>query len=718
MERVVDYPNMGARRLEPVGMIDDVGDETSESPILVQITQTLRRHKWVIIATGIAGLLCGLALTLVTPPTYSATTRLQINPEPTEVINVGDVEKAPQRDIASDQTAIGLLQSRSLAERVARSLNLANDPEVVNQELARNTRARAAQGVVRGGTSVEPLRESRLVDVSFASGNPQLAARVANSLAENFIQANLDRRFEQSAFVRDYLQDRLKAIRDTLENSERALVDFERNQGIVTIQSESGGNPTSQTINNAQLASVAAALAEAENKRIATEQRYRQFSPLAQSGQTGDRALQTQISQLKADRAQKAEVFKDDYPEIVELDQQIAVLSSEARRGNQGNAQTYAAEYRAALGEEKALREKLNELRTSVLNERADSGQFTILSREVDTNRALYDALLQRYKEVGVAGGVGENEVAIVDRATAPGSPVSPILSLNLGVGLAFGLLAGLLGSFAYDMLREFVVGPDDVKNRLGLKALGVIPIIADDTTPRLELDDPKSPVTEAYLAVANLLQFSSNEGVPPALLLTSTLPEEGKSSSSYGLARSFVRMGMRVVLMDADLRRPTFKSGQNEQKGVTHLLTGHATVDEVIVEGASGVSLIPAGGTPPNPSELFAGGKIRSVLSELRQRFDVIIIDAPPILEFVDAPALAGIADGTVVVIESGKVHVPHARNSIRKLKSAGANVVGAVITKYKQGTEGYGYGYSYDYKYEQSDADGAIENERRIIV
>jgi len=686
------------------------GEDSAIPVIALQMIAATKRHKWIIAGVGLAGMLLGLVLALITPPQYQATTRLQVNPEPTRVLeNKGDVSQRAKGDLANDQTVLGLLRARSLYERVVRDLNLAGDEDFVDQTLPRDTRQNIAASIVANNVTIEPVRQGRLVDIKFVYGEPTQAARISNAVAENFIQANLDSRIEQSSFVRDYLEKQLATTRDKLEMSERDLLAFERSKGIVTVQGASAdGTLTSQSISNIELSSLAERLAVAQNNRIAAEQKYRNMSS-APASDVAVGTLRGELAKLRVEEAELAKTFLPDYPELATVREKIRSLrneigSAQSVQGGERN-QTLRAEYLAALGEEKELERRLNDVKALMLRERGEGAQYTILSRDVDNNRQLYDALLQRYKEVGVTGSVGENEVAIVDRAQVPSSPVWPIIPLNLVAGLVLGLLCGFVGSFGYDLLHEKISGPRDVEKRLGLKSLGTVPKLADDQSVSEMLNDPKSPITEAYLNIANVLRLATANGIPRTLLITSTVPEEGKSSTSFGLARSFMRAGKRVLLVDADLRRPTFRIEGSYDKlpGLSNLLTGTATIEQAIVKGDHGISMILTGGAPPNPSELFSGDRIHELVRELGERFDVVLFDAPPLLALVDAPALASVCEATLLVVQANKIRVPHVQSSISSLRKVGAYIVGAVVTKYDaeadDSTYDYGYGYGYGY-------------------
>lgn len=705
----------------------EAASNSGMSAILFHAFDTVNRHKLPIIGAGVAGILLGVIIALMTPPQYRATTRVEINTDPTEVLP-NEIPRTGGSSIIYDRTALGLLEARSLADRVARDLNLASDPAVVDQTLPRDTRQQIAAGVVQQGTSIELIQMSRLVDIGFSFGEPGLAARIANGIAENFIQASLDRHGEQAQFQRKFLEGQLATVRDKLEQSERDILSFERAEDIVAINGRTeNGEPTSESISNLQLETMAGAYANAQKDRISAEQAYRKAAQTPVDATEVSGALD-QIAQLRAKEAELSKTFLPDYPKLVALRANIDVLERGIVRiesdASSRQSQKLRAKYQIALAEEQQFEKALQKVKSAILVERGDNTRYTILARDVDTNRKLYNALLEQYKIVSAVGGVGENEVAIVDRAEPPAAPFWPNIPLNVVIGLVFGGFLGFLGAFVYDLLHEKIIRPADVEQRLKVKSLGSIPEIGEAESVAELLEDPKSPVTEAYLSVANLLRLATQHGVPRTLLVTSTIPEEGKSSSSYGLAKSFLKTGKRVLLVDADLRRPTFRVGNNpNDRGLSNLLAGEISLDEAIIVADDGLSYILTGGTPPNPSELFSNESIGNLIAELRSRFEVVIFDAPPILSLVDAPALASRCDATLLIIQSDRLRVSHAQQSVSALRNAGAYIVGALITKYDADRDSYsynyGYGSGYGYSYGSDTEEGvSTSNSRRMIV
>jgi len=320
----------------------------------------------------------------------------------------------------------------------------------------------------------------------------------------------------------------------------------------------------------------------------------------------------------------------------------------------------------------------------------------------VDTNRSLYDALLQRYKEIGVAGGIGAAPVSIVDRADTPRTPYKPKLLLNLLLGVAGGLLAGLGAAVGLEFVNDTIKTREDVRNKLSLACLGAVPKTGAKDAFVEDLKNPASMVSEAYSAVVAALRFSTDAGMPKVLLLTSAQSGEGKSSTALALAQNFARREKKVLLIDSDLRKPAFKAASDEI-GLTKLLTNDDHIDgHVVATQHENLSLLASGPLPPNPADLLSTGRIRAILAEASERFDVVIIDGPPTLGLADSPLLASAAGHVMFVVESGKTRTRAAIDALNRIEATGAHVVGATLTKSMDSGGGYGYrryGYGYGY-------------------
>ena len=380
------------------------------------------------------------------------------------------------------------------------------------------SRSRPAKSA--GGLQVVAPEEGQLIKFNYVSESPQLAAEVANGIAENFISSGLQRRFEASTYARTFLQQQIAKSRRDLERSEKQMVAYAQQQGIINTGTSQPGEPGNDagSLQGASLVALNAALAAATAKRVDAEGAYRNAQLTGASAGVADtQPLRQAKAALEAEYQDKRTLMKPEHPDMLSLRSRIDELNRQiAREGSQisgGRVGALLADYRAAASAEGALRSRVAQLKGAVLDLRGRSIQYNILQREVDTNRGLYDALLQRYKEIGVAGGIGTTPVSIVDRADIPGGPYKPNLMFNLLVGLALGLLGGIVTAFALEVLNDTIKTREDVRNKLGLACLGAIPKRRGKGSVVEDLNDPTTPLSEAYSAVLAALRFSTATG-------------------------------------------------------------------------------------------------------------------------------------------------------------------------------------------------------------
>jgi capsular exopolysaccharide synthesis family protein len=706
----------------------DSATDSDEIDLLSYWRILVKRRGTVLGALGIV-LVATLVGTLLMTPIYRATTSLQIERDTIKVVDVEGVTPV-EGGAGNDfyQTQYELLRSRALAQRVASQLGLAEgealddlspaspwtalrrmlsrDEEDAGADAAEDAlaaRDAAAATFVSQGLTVEPVRNSRLVRVHFDSPDPAFSQRAANALAEAFIASNLERRFDSSAYAKTYLEDRLQELRLKLEDSERELVAFAQKEQIVG-SGDSNGNLSEQ-----DLGSLNSALSQARQDRIKAEARWRQAQASRGTvllGEIGEasiiKSLQETRGKLMADYQDKLRLYKPGFPLMQQLKGQIDEVERQiaAEVGNIKAA--IQAEFLAAQEQERLLSEQMSLVKTDVLDLQSRSIQYNILKREVDTNRELYDGLLQRYKEIGVAAGVSNNNISVVDRAQA-GMKYKPSLARNLALGLLAGLMLGVLLALAFEYLDDTLKAPEDVEKQLGLSVLGVIPLLKLPMTPAKALEDPRSAFAESYRSVRTALQFATDKGVPRSLLVTSSTPSEGKSTTAVTLARNFAQLGKRVLIIDADLRNPSLHRtlGVENSSGLSNYLAGAIKATEVIrPTDTLGLMVMTTGPLPPNPAELLMGPKMLSLISIAREKFDQLIIDGPPVMGLADAPILGNLADGTLLVVEAGETRITVARNALKRLLAARSHVVGALLTKFSSKHAGYGYGYgAYNY-------------------
>ena len=550
---------------------------TLDLPTLVRIAIEWR---WLILATIAAGLAAAVAATLITTPRYRASVTLQVNPPTVAILDRSDGEGDAAKESSQDfvATQVGLLSSRSLAERVAQDLNLANNPAFVPSKADPATRLQIATAKVANNLDVIPPESGDLIRYNFSSQSPQLSAQIANAIADAFINSNLQRKYEASAYARDFLERQIAKTRGELENSERQLVQYAQAQGIINTSSSAADSTDASSANSdagspqgESLIQLNQALSDATAKRMAAQGAYQAALGAGITSQetTSTQPLQQQLAALQAQYQDKRTYLKPDHPEMVslrsEIDELQKQIAKDASQVSSGRINSLRADYLAALSAERALQSKVAQLKGQVLNLRGRSIQYAILQRDVDTNRALYNALLQRYKEVGVAGGVGTSPVSIVDHASVPSAPYKPNLLLNLLTGVVLGFIAGMAVAVVLEYISDTIKTREDVRKKLGIPCLGSIPKRSGKDFLLQDLTDPGSSVSEAYSTVVASLQFSTESGVPKIMLASSARSGEGKSSSLLALAQNFARRGNSVLLIDCDLRKPAFKAASEE---------------------------------------------------------------------------------------------------------------------------------------------------------
>lgn len=699
-------------------------------PIVLQYWEIARRYLWLILSIIGVALIAGIAITLLVTPRYTATARIEIQREQANVSNVQALQ--PEQNAQNQefyQTQYSLLNARSLAERVAKKLQLAQNQQFLETHhlkgnLFSSTNKKALSREELGARkdqvvdallrdiSVGPVRGSALVDVSYTSPAPALAARIANTWVEEFVSQSMDRRFASTADARHFLESRLQSLRERLEQSERDLVAYAEQRNIVPLaerRSEDGRTSTTRTLLGADIEGLNAELVDATARRVEAEGK---MDAVRAGGSNNDTISNVAINTLRANRAEKAAQYADlmvrfdpEYPQARALQQQIAKLDQAIAKEERRVLSATATNYNAAREREDGLRARLDHLLGKLQGQNRATIQYNIYQREVDTNRQLYDGLLQRYKEIG-AVGVGTNNISIVDDAIVPKIRSSPKLALNLALALLAGIILAAATVFVLENLDEGLRSPQQVSELLGIPLLGTIPSSQKDE-PLEMLEDPKSVLNEAYMTLHTNLGFVSDHGFPRSMAFTSSVSSEGKSTSSYALARLLARAGKTVVLVDVDLRRPRLAKllEIKAAKGISNYLAGDDDWRNMIqATGLERLSLFPAGPIPPSAPELLHGPRLGNLVQELLKNFDHVIFDSPPLLGLADAPLIAGTVEGVALVIEAQRVPIRAIRASVQRLQSVNARIFGAVLTRYRASLMSYGYGYDYNnfYSYE----------------
>lgn len=692
---------------------------TLAPPLLLQYWQVVQRWRWVILAIIGAALLAGVIVTMLMTPLYTATSRIEVSRDEGNVTKVEGVE-SPEfgRSLEFYQTQYSLLQARSLAERVARELRLSRDerffaaigmPLDDSADLLAANRTDQAVGALLAGIKVVPVRGSSLVDVSFTSADPEISARIANAWADQFIKANLARRFAATADARKFLEERLADLRIRLEQSESQQIDYASRQGIIAIErTEVDGRTTSQrTLAAADLQALNDELARATAERIAAEAESRSGSvdgAAAAMVTSATGPMRQRRAELAAEYARLLVQFDPKYPAAQAVADQIRALdtaiSREEARNRSSSAQVRSGRYAQAVERERQLRARVEQLKATLDQQQRAGVQNNIFQRDVDTNRQLYDALLQRYKEIGVAG-VATNNISVVDAAEVPTSPSQPRLGLNLAFALLAGLGIAVLAVLALNQMDEGLRNPTEVSGKLGIPLLGSVPNVEDGTSLDL-IADVKSELSEAYLSILSNLAFSTDHGLPRSIMVTSTRPAEGKSTSALAIAAMIGRSERSTILIDSDMRSPSGHEflGLGNERGLSNFLAGDDDWRKLIQPTRfKGLSLLSAGPQPPSAAELLSSQRFGQLIEQLGSAFDHIVIDAPPILGLADAPLLSRLVEGCVFVIEAKGVSVRGVRASLDRLRAVNAHILGGVLTKLEHRDAAFGYGYGYGY-------------------
>jgi polysaccharide biosynthesis transport protein len=693
------------------------------------IVAAIRSNLWLIAAIIAAAFALALVATLIQTKRYTAATTIQINDSSGRILSGQDDPGDEQSTNYYDtdrflKTQTDIVRSRGLALRVAQKLKLVGNPAfyrsqevpVPDASITAEDQRNNAIEMLRSNLTIDLPRDSRIITIRFESTDPEMSAQIVNMYADEFIQSNLDRKFGSSSYARTFLSGQLDDARLKLETSERALNAYARDTGLIRTENVSssgkeGSAAAGNSVVTASLLQVNSAANEATAKRIEAEGRWRAISsvPLLSAPQVVANStiasLLTERAQLEGELAEERSRHLEEYPTVKAKQQQLNMLNQQIQQSAANVRNAVRAEYQSALNAEQQLKSQVNQLKGATLSEQDSTVQYGLLAREVDTNRAVYDGLLERFKTLNAIAGVSLSNVNVIDQAEAPVNPSSPNLFKNLALGLLLGLGLATVTVFFKDQFDDSIRVPEDVEPKLNLALLGVVPK-AYSGEPGDALADPKSPISEAYNSLRGSLLYSTPSGLPHVMLVTSAQPSEGKTTSSFAIASGFARMGKRTLLIDADMRRPSLhrRAGLDNEKGLSTLLTSRQPLAEVAITlEQEHLSVLPAGPIPPSPTELLSHVRIEEVLREAAQSYEVVLVDSPPVLGLADSPLMAALVDGVIFVVEADRSRRGSLKTSLRRLRAMRAVMLGAVLTKFDPLKSGNRYSEYYGYEYYQ---------------
>lgn len=755
---------------------DMVGSEVH----LLDYWRAIRKRLWLVL--GVAALLTTMSMIYVArkPDIYEASSRVQVDLEsnPMYGSNQAPMILNPVSDPAYFNTQLQILTSPGLLRRVVKTLDLEHNkaflrpqtsqphstwktitqmlgiggadrktesqqpsvlplttsiaPATSSEDLVEAKRLAPFVGALMGGLRVEPVRENRagyyketrLIDIDYQHGDPEIAAKVVNAVAETFVRSNLEKKSETNTSTSEFLSKRVTELQAQIRSSEEKLVEYAKNNQILSLDA-------SQNTVVERLAGLNKQLLEAENDRKMAEAEYNAArspgaaSALAESASKEIDTTESRLAELKQKRAQLLVEATEEAPEVKEIDQQIDVLQKHLAdtraRGTATLLKNLETKYRQAQEREDALRKSFNQQKGETVTQNEAAINYRILQQEIETNKGLLNNLLQRSKENDVVLAGRPNNISVVDYAIVPDFPVGPARMRTVTLAFALALAFGIALALFLEYLDDTVHSTDDVEKFLRLPALAVIPAIGasatrrrltssatslqkrnggNGTNPELLLHvTGRSALAEAYRQLRTSVLLSTAGRAPKTLLVTSSLPGEGKTTTAVNTAISLAQTGVKVVIIDADMRRPRLRSifGLPEGEGLSSILSSEMTTEEMLCKIArdetSGLYVLSSGPVPPNPAELLGSDQMRKLIDTLGRHFTHIVIDSPPVNSFTDGVLIASIVDGVLLVVHGGKSSRGVVRRSRQLLLDIGAKIVGVVLNNVSAGSHDYYY-------------------------
>jgi len=720
-----------------------------ESPLL-HYWRILKKRRWSVVATLSIILALTIIFTLKTTPLYQATSKVAIFPETPNVLGFKDGGNgSPDYDYESTlETQAAILRSDALAMKVIEDMHLDQNPKFTqgaaqprNGDSLRVSSmqpdpavAAGLLGRFHGGLNVQLVPNSRLVQISYTHPDPRLATEIVNSLVRTFTEENFKTKYEAVTQTSDWLSTELADLQMKVQTSEEKLVRYQKDHSILGVDEK-------QNIVTAKLDELNRELTAAQTDRIQKESNYRlasegdpaAFSQPSKEGASGMlEKLRERAAELNTQLAQVTTQFGTGYPKVTELSNQLKQVRTEIAAEEVRMQQQIHDEYLAALQRESLLATAFNQQKQEANQLNESAIEYSVLKRDAEGNRQLYQDLLQRLKEAGVSAGLRSSNIRVVDVARTPTSPIKPNVPRNIELGVLLGIACGIGLAFVLESLDTSIRTIEEIKAISTLPALGTIPLqLATDRLFRKRLATvsgqagtpespalvtyarPRSEAAEAYRSLRTSILLSSFGAPPKVLLVTSALPQEGKTTISANSALVLAQRGGRVLLIDADLRRPSIDRlfGLHSRGGLSTLLSGVDKVEDVMIPFSEVPNLwiLPAGPIPPQPTELLGSKVMKEHIARWRNEFDHIVIDTPPCLSVTDSVLLSPEVDRLILVVRAKKTTKLALRQACELLLQVNARVMGIVLNALNLDSAEtyyyYGGRYSSRYYHEESE-------------
>lgn len=702
--------------------------KVQDSLDLREFWKTLVRRKK-LLASLIGGTVAlTIILTFMSQPVYRATATLQIERESTKVIDVEFFNNGDIRDTRDFyQTQFELIRSRALAAQVIKDLNLKDQfasPSAIvriKQWLgldSSNNQERELENKILENLSVEPIMNSRLVAVHYDGSTPEQAAQIANAVVKAFEKRNIERRVTDTQEAKQYLTKSVEEAKAKLEDSEQRLNQYARDHEIFQIDDAEATTTSSFALKN-----LSEELVQAQKQRIEKESKYELLSD--KNRKLADRigVLEDNAAYLQAlsQRLDKLKAQYDKQPsaslrtQIKNLETQIDVEVSTKLASLKG-------EYESAKKKEGLLHEGIAKAKSEAMQEQDKAIAYGTLKREVTTNQQLYQNLLQRLKEVSIAGGVGANNVTVIDKAEIPLKKFKPNLATNLAFGALLGLLMGVAAVFLREFLDDTVKDINTLERETRLPVLGIVPAVLNNTPSQmaqLTIKSPKSNVAESFRSLRTALRFLLKDENKGIIFVTSACAGEGKTTTVVNLASAYASAGNKVLVIDADLRNPALHKtlAMKPTYGLADYLLGKIEATDLVqATSIPNLFIIAAGTSPEDPAELLSSERMHSLLDLAREHYDQIILDGPPVVGLADALVLSSAANVTLMAVRSESTRTGAVLNALKRLRQSQANVAGILLNRVDM-SKGSGYGYDYnDYYYKHRTTDAKTTHSKTV--